>query len=416
MENNHFAETIQKYKQDPESVYHTWFINNEDRLKAFRSIRRGVAQVSREIEGDSFGNDFKGSSLEFILNVITEQKQVFEGAAHPFYWKPKLRIPDIYETEANKKAFGVFLENCLNAKSGDQLVKEIIRLDALKIKGLGPAVASILYFLHPTLIPPFNTAIINGFNSLFNDKKKLGSWTDYLKIRETIVEVNERHKNLLSNDLGAFAGLLFDIGVGKIIQTAGRELSSEEAARIEKQIAKRHREIKAEETEEDLHTEMQYTLLKIGKSLGYDVIAASNDRSKNYRGNYFSAISLKAFPEMAVERETLNTIGLIDVVWFEKGTSRVVAAFEVEKSTSIYSGILRLSDLALSFPDQATDFYLIVPGSREKDVILQLTRPSIKNGKLPVQYIVFNELRDNCDAICRLGDSHKIMNRIAKCC
>lgn len=416
MENNHFSETIQKYKQDPESVYHTWFINNADRLKAFRSIRRGVAQVVKDIKEGTFGNDFKGSSLEFVLNVITEQKQVFEGAAHPFYWKPKLRIPDIYESESNKKAFGVFLESCLNAKTDDQIIKEIIRLDALKIKGLGPAVASILYFLHPTLVPPFNTAIVNGFNSLFNDKKKLGSWTDYLLMREAIVEANEQHKSLLSNDLGAFAGMLFDIGIGKIIHSEGRELSSEDVARIEKQIAKRHREIKAEETEEDLHTEMQYTLLKIGSSLGYDVIAASNDRSRNYKGNQFSAISLNVFPEMAVEKETLNTIGLIDVVWFEKGTSRVVAAFEVEKSTSIYSGILRLSDLALSFSDQSADLYLIVPGNREKDVILQLTRPSIKNGKLPIQYIVFGELRDNCDAICRLGDSHKVMNRIAKCC
>jgi hypothetical protein len=37
-----------------------------------------------------------------------EQKQVFEGAAHPFYWKPKLRIPDIYENEENKRTFGRF--------------------------------------------------------------------------------------------------------------------------------------------------------------------------------------------------------------------------------------------------------------------------------------------------------------------
>lgn len=416
MQNNHIAETIQEYKQDTESVYHTWFVNNEDRLKAFRSIRRGVSQVIKDIREEKFGNDFKGSSLEFVLSVITEQKQVFEGAAHPFYWKPKLRIPDIYESEANKKAFGTFLENCLNAKTDEQILREIIRLDALKIKGLGPAVASILYFLHPTLVPPFNTAIVNGFNSLFNDKKKLGSWTDYLQMREVIVETNEQYKNYLSNDLGAFAGLLFDIGIGKMIQTESRELSSDELARIEKQIAKRHRQVRAEHTEEDLHTEMQYTLLKIGHSLGYDVIAASNDHSRNYKGNYFSAISLKTFPEMAVDRETLNTIGLIDVVWFEKGTNRAVAAFEVEKSTSIHSGILRLSDLALSFAETAADLFLVIPGNREKDVILQLTRPSIKNGKLPIQYVVFNDLRENCDGICRLGDSHKIMNRIAKCC
>lgn len=49
MQNNHIAETIQRYKQDTESVYHTWFINNEDRLKVFRSIRRGVSQVVKDI-------------------------------------------------------------------------------------------------------------------------------------------------------------------------------------------------------------------------------------------------------------------------------------------------------------------------------------------------------------------------------
>ncbi len=97
--NTNFQPLIQQYKSDKESVYNTWFINNEERLKAFRSIRRGVMQVVEGIKQKTFPNDFKGSSLEFVLNGITEQKQVFEGAAHPFYWKPKLRIPDIYENE-----------------------------------------------------------------------------------------------------------------------------------------------------------------------------------------------------------------------------------------------------------------------------------------------------------------------------
>ncbi len=33
---------VQRYKTDQESVYNTWFIDNEARMKAFRSIRRGV--------------------------------------------------------------------------------------------------------------------------------------------------------------------------------------------------------------------------------------------------------------------------------------------------------------------------------------------------------------------------------------
>jgi hypothetical protein len=58
-------------------------------MKAFRSIRRGVIDIISNIKKGTFGNDFKGSPLEFVLTCITEQKQVFEGAAHPFYWKPK---------------------------------------------------------------------------------------------------------------------------------------------------------------------------------------------------------------------------------------------------------------------------------------------------------------------------------------
>ncbi|OYZ48085.1 MAG: hypothetical protein B7Y15_12675, partial [Bacteroidetes bacterium 24-39-8] len=266
------TQIIQQYKTDKESVYNTWFINNEERLKAFRSIRRGVMQVVDDIKCQRFPNDFKGSSLEFVLSCITEQKQVFEGASHPFYWKPKLRIPDIYENETNKQAFGQFLENCLNAKTEEQIIRQIIVLDNKKIKGLGPAVASILYFLHPTIIPPFNTAIINGFNFLFKDKKKLGSWSEYLKLREVLIDSNNQHRGDLSSDLGAIAGLLFEIGTQKLVLGTDEYLSQIERKKIEKLIEKRRETVEQEKAEDNLHTEMQFHLLKIGNALGYDVI------------------------------------------------------------------------------------------------------------------------------------------------
>lgn len=411
---NSFTHIIRQYKEDKQSVYNTWFINNEERLKAFRSIRRGVMQVVDDIKNKRFPNDFKGSSLEFVLTCITEQKQVFEGASHPFYWKPKLRIPDIYENENNKQAFGQFLENCLNAKSEEQIIKEIIRLDGLKIKGLGPAVASILYFLHPTIIPPFNTAIINGFNSLFKDKKKLGSWSEYLKLREVMIDSNNQHRTDLSSDLGAIAGLLFEIGTQKLILGTDEYLSEQERKKLEKLIEKRQEDVQQEKKEEDLHTEMQYHLLKIGNALGYDVIAASNDRSKSHCGNSFSFLSLQQFPEINLEKETLNTVKLIDVLWFQKATNNVIAAFEVEKSTSIYSGILRLTDLSYTIADGDEVLYLIVPDKREKDVCLQLSRPAIRQNRVLIKYILFSELRSHCDALCKFGDSHHIMEKIAK--
>ncbi len=405
---------IGKYRSDEESVFNTWFINNEERLKAFRSIRRGVRDVIADIKSGDFGNDYKGSSLEFVLSCITEQKQVFMGASHAFYWKPKLRIPDIYENEENKVAFGQFLENCYHATKEEQIIREIIKLDQKKIKGLGPAVANILYFLHPEIIPPFNTAIVNGFNHLFKDKVKLGSWQEYLRMREIIVEKNHQYRNSLSKDLGAFSGFLFDIGVKKIMVGDEGELTEKEKVKIEKLLKKRHNEVLSEKEEEDLHTEMQYHLLRIGHALGYEVISASNDRSRCHEGQNFSFISLPKFPEIDVDVDTKSTIALIDVIWFKKGTNQIASAFEVEKSTSIYSGILRLTDLYFSFPEDPSTLFLIIPNKREKELILQLSRPSIRGNAIEIHYILFSDLRQHCDAICTFGDSKETLHKISK--
>lgn len=405
---------INEYKQSSDLTYHSWFLHNEDRLKAFRSIRRGVLQVISDIKDGSFPNDFKGSSLEFVLTCITEQKQVFEGASHPFYWKPKLRIPDIYENQDHKRYFGQFLESCLKATKPETVIAEIRRLDSYQIKGLGPAVASILYFLHPTWVPPFNTAIITGYNRLFNERRKLGSWSEYLAIREKLITINNEYRQLLSNDLGAFAGLLFEIGAGNLLVPGIGEQPEGEREKVQKQLSKRHKEVIIDQQEEQTHSEMQHHLLTIGRALGYDVAVARNDLSRQYNGHAFSFVSLPSLPALPVAPETAQTIALIDVVWLEKGTGRLVCAFEVEKSTSIYSGILRLTDLTCSLPDHATTLYLVVPDSRRKEVEMQLTRPSIRQTNTPIRYVLMSELRTHCDALCRFGDDHRVLEKIAR--
>ncbi len=46
---------IERWREDPRSTYRTWVLW-EERLKNFRSIRRGLAAVSAEIEAGRFGN------------------------------------------------------------------------------------------------------------------------------------------------------------------------------------------------------------------------------------------------------------------------------------------------------------------------------------------------------------------------
>lgn len=405
-----------KYLKDSESVYNTWFIDNDTRMKAFRSIRRGVMTIVEAIKEGTFGNDFKGSPLEFVLSCITEQKQVFEGAAHPFYWKPKLRIPDIYENEDNKRTFGAFLEVCLSAGSADRLIKEIISLDNCKIKGLGPAVANILYFLHPTIMPPFNTAMLNGFNLVFDDKKKLGSWQSYLEMRETIIKVNDKMAPALSKDLGAISGLLFDVGVGKIALSQNWETVLQvEKDKLEKALRKRHQEVQEEIREENEHLKIQFLLTEIGRDLGYDVFVATNDRNKSLNGRSLQFLTLSELPPLGLPQEVTRTVSLIDVIWITRDTRRIECAFEIEKSTSIYSGMLRLLDLAASLGDRQYDFFLVAPDSREREVQAQLKRPSFQNnGCIGLRYILFSDLLDHCHGLCKFGDNYRILLKLAK--
>ena len=46
---------ISRWRDDPGATYRSWFLW-EERLKNFRSIRRGIAEVVKEIEAGTFGN------------------------------------------------------------------------------------------------------------------------------------------------------------------------------------------------------------------------------------------------------------------------------------------------------------------------------------------------------------------------
>src|SRR5450759_1401530 len=60
---NAVALLISRWRLDAGGTYQTWFLWNE-RLKNFRSIRRGLAEVVSEIDASTFGTAYKGSSLE----------------------------------------------------------------------------------------------------------------------------------------------------------------------------------------------------------------------------------------------------------------------------------------------------------------------------------------------------------------
>ncbi|HSN14882.1 MAG TPA: type II restriction endonuclease, partial [Anaeromyxobacteraceae bacterium] len=341
-------ELLERWREDSGSSYRTWFLW-EERLKNFRSIRRGLETVVAQIEAETFGTAYRGSSLETVVGSIAEQRQIFRGADHAFIWKPKLRIPDIYESRENQRGFARFLDSCACCSGEGQLLAAIRTLDGLRIKGLGPAAANLLYFLHPTLALPFNTAIVKGYNALTGSRVKLGRWDEYLAMRAGALRLNAEHAGLLSNDLGAVGGFLFDVGTGRFPPPPLAGDADAEAAwradlgRVREDTAKERKAHDAAREGDRTHAEIQGWLRDLGRALGFDVWIASNDRGRPLGSGKLGDGCLDSLPPALA---AVGSVPLIDVIWIDRATQGADAAFEVEHTTSIHSGIMRMLDLA----------------------------------------------------------------------
>ncbi|MCJ7544970.1 MAG: hypothetical protein MUP47_10505 [Phycisphaerae bacterium] len=149
------------------------------------------------------------------------------------------------------------------------------------------------------------------------------------------------------------------------------------------------------------HTEIQYLLLRLGADMGLEVWVARNDRGRSFNG-----VALGNLPSMVEElpkqfnEATRRTIELIDVLWL-KGNS-IVAAFEVECTTAVYSGLLRMSDLLALQPNLNINLYIVAPAERKDKVEQEILRPTFMLRESPLAkvcgFISAAELRETIDA------------------
>jgi hypothetical protein len=102
---------------------------------------------------------------------------------------------------------------------------------------------------------------------------------------------------------------------------------------------------------------------------------------------------------------TNRTIELIDVLWLKGNT--ILAAFEIEATTSVYSGLLRMSDLLALQPNLDLALYLVAPDERRSKVQQEIARPTFAYREKPLPkvcgFVAFGKLMEKIDGIRRLG-------------
>src|SRR5260221_1554744 len=162
------------------------------------------------------------------------------------------------------------------------------------------------------------------------------------------------------------------------------------------------------------HTRTQWLLATIGHKLGCQIWIAMNDQNKVWNDERLGDLSLKALPSLGMDSESQQIISLIDVLWL-KGTKAVAAAFEVEHTTSIYSGLLRMSDLVVSSPNIKFPLYIVTPKARLDKVRRELSRPTFQALELHKLCGFFSEekLLEEAESIMRWATDPSAIERLA---
>jgi len=163
------------------------------------------------------------------------------------------------------------------------------------------------------------------------------------------------------------------------------------------------------ENYQDTHEKIQWLLLKLGSDMGLDVWVARNDRNKAYNGKPFREIPhMRQDLPRQFDEATNQIIELIDVLWLQGDA--INAAFEVEHTSAIYSGLLRMSDLVWMQPNIRLNLFLVAPDERREKVKSEINRPTFKKTKPPLpklcRFLAYSRLKEEVD---KIGDRMKYM-------
>lgn len=128
------------------------------------------------------------------------------------------------------------------------------------------------------------------------------------------------------------------------------------------------------------HTQIQLWLTAIGTFKNYEVWIPLADRPKVRALEMGRQPLLQTFPSGF--EQVQGVLSQVDVLWLERGSNRLGALFEVEHSTTIYSGLLRLNDVRLVVPNMEPTFSIVADDERRSSFLRQVNRPTFQRSGL----------------------------------
>lgn len=120
--------------------------------------------------------------------------------------------------------------------------------------------------------------------------------------------------------------------------------------------------------------QVQAKLAEIGAMMGFRVWIPPADRGhvlKLIKESNKAALIEELL--LGYNKATVDTIQQIDVIWLKRQS--IVRAFEVEHTTAVYSGLLRMADLLALQPNMSIRLHIVAPDERREKVFREMQRP-----------------------------------------
>jgi hypothetical protein len=142
---------------------------------------------------------------------------------------------------------------------------------------------------------------------------------------------------------------------------------------------------------------VQALIARIGVHMGLTIWIPRADRGGVLKESKPDGQNLLDRLPLNYDDTTLRTIEQIDVLWL-RGRS-IVRAFEVEHTTSVYSGILRMADLLALQPNMDIKLHIVAPLTKRDKVFQEIRRPVfslLEKGPLAESctYLSYDSLRE----------------------
>ena len=205
------------------------------------------------------------------------------------------------------------------------------------------------------------------------------AWAQAQRMRQSLVQIQEADgeliRRLLQEQMVTLKHYQLDSADRRHI--AQRTVVRTETGEVEVEVPERE-ETKGEPIRDDREArasiKMQANLVRLGAILGFRIWVPPGDRtrvSEALPSQYHDKLVMNL--PLNYDTATLRTIENIDVIWLERRS--IAHAFEVEHTTAVYSGLLRMADLLALQPRIQISLHIVAPVSRRDQVRREIVRP-----------------------------------------